>query len=121
MSSGKVFEVDHRFPCTGDTERIGIGLRKTVYEIDTAVQIFDPCNAVCIEERQITCLIESDEFIKHLALLVVLGVFLSLFEPINDMFEGFAVESTYFIDTLFDFAFLVLDELGVETDPEGFW
>ena len=36
------------------------------------------------------------------------------------MLQCLAVQTAYLIDALFDLAVLVLDELGVQTDPQGF-
>ena len=87
----EVFEVDHRLPCAGDAERIGIGLCETIDVVHAAVKVFDPSDAVLVKSRQITCLIERDHLLNSKFLGIVLGIFQCLFEPINDMLEGFAI------------------------------
>ena len=116
----QVLEVHHRLPCAGDTKRVGVGLRKTVHKVHTALQIFHPCNAILVEELEITRLIEGDQLLQYRTLLVVLYVFLRLFEPIDYMLQRFAIETAYFINALFNLTLLVLHQLAIQTDPQRF-
>ena len=120
LGSYEVFEVNHRLPGAGDTERIGIGFGETVDEVHAAVEVLDPSDAVFVEELQIARLIESNEFVDDFALLVVLGISECFAQPVYDVLQRFAVESAYLIDALFNLTFGILDELGVEAYPQRF-
>ena len=116
----QVFEVNHRFPCTGDTQRVGIGLCEAVDEVHATVKVLHPCNAILVEETQIACFIEGDHLLDSEFLCVVLRKRKGFFEPINNVLERFTVQAAYFIDALLDLAVLVLDELRVQTYPQRF-
>ena len=116
----QVLEVHHRLPCAGDTKRVGVGLRKTVHKVHTALQIFHPCNAILVEELEITRLIVGDQLLQNRTLLVILYVFLRLFEPIDYMLQRLTVQTAYFINALFYLTVLVLYQLAVQTNPQRF-
>ena len=120
FGSREVFEVDHRLPGAGDAERVGIGLREAVDVVHAAVEVLDPGDAVLVEGREVTCLVEGDHLLDGEFLGIVFSVFERLFEPEDDMLEGFGIEPADFIDALLDLAVVVLHELGVQTDPFRF-
>ena len=120
LGSSEVFEVDHRLPCTGDAERVRIGLGEAVDVVHAAVEILDPGDAVLVESLEITRFVERYHLLDSQFLGIVLRILESLLEPINDVFEGFSIKATHLIDTLHNLAVFVLDELRVETDPHGF-
>ena len=120
LGSRKVFEVNHGFPGAGDAERVGIGLREAVDVVHAAVEVFDPGDAVLVEGLEVTCLVEGDHLLDGEFLSVVFCIFERLFEPEDNMLEGFGIEPADFIDALLDLAVVVLHELGVQTDPLGF-
>ena len=116
--SHKVFEVRHRLPCTGYAQRVGVGLRKTVDEIHTAVEVAHPRDTIFIKQLEVTRLVEGDEFVDHLALLVILGIAECLAQPKYDMLQRLAVQPSNLIHALDNLAFVVLDELRVQSNPQ---
>ena len=120
FGSFEVFEVNHRFPCTGYTERVGISLREAIDIVHAAVEVTHPGNAVFVEGLEVAGLVELNHLTDSQALFVVLRHVIGFAQPIHHFLQRLAVETADFIYALFDLAVGILNELAVQTNPLRF-
>ena len=60
-----------------------------------------PFNTILIKDTQITCLIVCYQRLDILFLIVILSIFQSFLQPINNLFNGLSILPTYFPNRLF--------------------
>ena len=113
-----VFDIHERFPRAGHTERVAIGLDKTIYKIDFALGVSRPNNRVFVESLEVSGGVEIYKRCNCFALGVVESDSLGFFEPIHNLLDGIAVEAADFIHILHNLS-ITFHNLCIETIGNG--
>ena len=110
----KVFDLHHRFIAPGVSERIVVDLDEAIDVIHIALGVLDPVDVVQAPLLQIARFVIRHQIAQGRGLLFILGIFASLHEPSDDLFDALSVETIQFVDILHHFSLLVFLQTAVQ-------
>ena len=119
LGGGLVFELRGGFPAGFQTKRVAVVFDKAVVVVGKRGMVFHPHHIVNVPCSKVARLVVFDEFANVGRLLRGFGHLFGLIQPINNLFDGFAVKTAHFID-VFHQAAVLLFEPRVKPVGNGF-
>ena len=100
----QILIVDDGFPSGLHPHRVVVVLDEAVHKVDMRHRVLNPSDVVFVPSLQVASGVIVDEFLRVVALDVVLRHLVGFLEPANDSFDGFAIQAVGLIDILINLA-----------------
>ena len=110
----KVLDFHHRFIAPSVPERVVVDLDEAIDVIHIALRVLDPVDVVQAPLLQIARFVVGHQIAQGRGLLFILGIFASLHEPTDDLFDALSVKTVQLVDILHHFSLLVFLQTAVQ-------